>query len=335
MTTRREFLVVLVAGGLPLFARAQAQKPAEAVKRIGLLVQGSSASRGHLDRALVEALRDQGYVEGRNLLIERRYADGGGMPQLRVYARELEALKLDAVVTTCTPSTRSMKEQTSTTPIVMAVVSDPVGQGLIASFARPGNNITGTSSQAEDILPKMIEYFASVLPKRASVAVLADRRNPVHARLWEQTLKAGASTGLGLARYEIGHSRENAKEIEAAIDAAVREGAGALFVLPDHPLFIDHRERIVAAARKHRLPGFFWAREFVEAGGLMSYGEDIAGGWGRATTYVSKIMRGAKPADLPVAQPTRFELVINTKTAKALGLTIPPSLLLRADRVIE
>ena len=330
---RRDTLTALLALGaaaVPLGARAQAQKPAPGVKRIGLLVTGWDSTRGHLDRALMEALRDQGYVEGRNLVIERRYADGDGS-RLRELARELEALKLDAVVTTCTPSTRLMKAETATTPIVMATVSDPVGQGLIASLARPGNNVTGASSQVEDILPKMIEYFAAVLPRQASVAVLADKRNPVHARHWELLLKPGAAAGLTLARYEIG----NAREIEGAIDKAVSEGAGALFLLPDHPLFMDHRTRIVSAAGTHRLPSFFWAREFVEAGGLMSYGENLTVSWQRAAGYVSRIMGGARPAELPVAQPTVFELVINLKTARALGVTIPRTMLVHADRVIE
>jgi putative ABC transport system substrate-binding protein len=213
----------------------------------------------------------------------------------------------------------------------MAVVSDPVGQGLIASLAKPGSNITGTSSQAEDILPKMLELFAAVLPKGTPVAVLADKRNRVHPRLWELARKAGAALGLALSHYEIA----NSAEIEGAVDNAVREGARALFVLPDHPLFLDHRARIVAISEKHRLPGFFWAREFVEAGGLMSYGENIAGGWERSAGYVRRIMLGAKPAELPVAQPTVFELVINRRTAQALGLTIPQSVLFRAERVIE
>jgi putative tryptophan/tyrosine transport system substrate-binding protein len=326
---RRRFVAMI--GSALAAPLARAQSSAEKPKRVGLLVQGSRASRGHLDEALVDALREQGYVEGRNLVIERRYADGGGRSRLRELAQELDGLKLDAVVTTCTPSTQSMKEQSSTTPIVMAVVADPVGQQLIASFARPGGNITGTSSQAEDILPKMLEYFASVLPKNASVAVLADRRNPVHGRLWEKTLKTGPAVGLRLTRYEIGSS----SEIDGAINAAAREGAVALFALPDHPLFMDQRERIVAAAGRHRLPGFFWAREFVEAGGLMSYGENLAGSWGRASTYVTRIVRGARPGELPVSQPTIFELVINVRTAKSLGIAIPQSLLVRADRVIE
>jgi putative ABC transport system substrate-binding protein len=322
--------LALAATAQSFGARAQAPKLAPGVKRIGLLVTGWSDTRGHLDKALTEALREQGYVEGRNLVIERRYADGEPS-RMRDMARELAELKLDAVVTTCTPSTRAMKSQTATTPIVMASVSDPVGQRLIASLAKPGANVTGTSSQAEDILPKMIEYFAAVLPRQASVAVLADRRNPVHARLWEQMLKPGAAADLRLVRYEI----DNSREIDGAIDKAASEGAKGLFVLPDHPQFMDHRERIVAAADRNRMPGFYWAREFVEAGGLMSYGENLAGGWQRSAVYVGRIVRGMKPADLPVAQPTVFELVINLKTAKALGVAIPQAVLARADRVIE
>lgn len=330
---RRDTLTALLALGAAagsLGARAQTQKPAPGAKRVGLLVTGWDSTRGHLERSLTEALREQGYVEGRNLVIERRYADGDSS-RLRELARELEALKLDAVVTTCTPSTQLMKAETATTPIVMASVSDPVGQGLIASLARPGNNITGTSSQVEDILPKMIQYFAAVLPKRTTVAVLAHSRNQVHARLWEQLLETGAAAGLKLARYEVG----NAKEIEGAIDKAASDGAGALFVLPDHPQFLDLRARIIGATGKHRLPSFFWAREFVEAGGLMSYGENLSGAFQRTAGYVSRIMRGAKPAELPVAQPTTFELVINLKTARTLGVTIPQTILARADRVIE
>jgi putative ABC transport system substrate-binding protein len=329
---RRCILLGALALGVasPLRARAQAPKPAPGTKRIGLLVTGWESTRGHLDRALTEALREQGYVEGRNLVIERRYADGDPA-RMREMARALEELKLDAVVTTCTPSTRAMKAQSATTPIVMASVSDPVGQGLIASLARPGGNITGTSSQAEDLLPKMIEYFSAVLPREASVAVLADRRNAVHTRLWELMLKPGAAASLELMRYEIG----GAGEIVGAIDRAAGDGARGLFVLPDHPVFMDHRAPIVAAANRHRIPGIYWAREFVEAGGLMSYGENLAGGWQRSAGYVGRVMRGAKPAELPVAQPTVFELAINLGAAKALGVTVPQSLLARADRVIE
>jgi putative tryptophan/tyrosine transport system substrate-binding protein len=322
----RILLGCLVLGGTATELAAQQQ-----AKRIGLLIAGPAASRVHLEQSLVESLRAEGYVEGRNLVIERRYAEGGGPARLREQARELRALKLDAVVTTCTPSTRAMKEQTSTLPIVMAVVADPVGQGLIASLARPGSNVTGTSSQAEDVVPKMVEFFAEVLPKHTPMAVLADRRNAVHPRLWEQARKAATTLGLQPSRYEIGHSGE----IEGRIADAVREGARALLVLPDHPIFLDHRARIVAAALGHRLPTFFGAREFVEAGGLMSFGEDIGRGWYRAGGYVRRVVQGANPAELPVAQPTTFELVISRRAAQSLGIAIPQSLLLRADRVIE
>ena len=328
---RRRHLVIAVTAVLASPSVLRAQTPDKTVKRVGLLIGGSDSTRAHLERALVESLREQGYVEGRNLLIERRYGNQGGTAQLRALAKELEALKLDAVVTTCTPSTRSMKDETSTTPIVMASVSDPVGQGVIASLAKPGGNVTGTSSQAEDILPKMLEYFAAVLPRSASIAVLGDKWNPVHSRLWRQVLQLSPATGLRPTRYEIGSS----SEIEAAIEAAAREGAAGLFVLADHPNFMDHRNRIVAAAGKHRLPAFYWAREFVEAGGLMSYGENVSTGWRRAGSYVSRVVRGARPADLPVAQPTTFELVINTGAARSLGIAIPQSMLARADVVIE
>lgn len=316
----------IALGGAATELAAQQQ-----VKRIGLLIAGPATTRVHLEQSLVESLRDEGYVEGRNLVIERRYADGGGPARLREQARELRELKLDAVVTTCTPSTRAMKEQTSTLPIVMAVVADPVGQGLIASLARPGSNITGTSSQAEDILPKMVELFAEVLPKQTPIAVFADKRNAVHPRLWEQARKAAMVLGLQPSRYEIGKS----SEIEGRIAEAARDGARALLILPDHPIFLDHRARIVAAALQHRLPTFFGAREFVEAGGLMSYGENIARGWHRAGGYVRRIVQGANPGELPVAQPTTFELVINRRAGESLGVTVPKSLLLRADRVIE
>jgi putative ABC transport system substrate-binding protein len=331
MICRRAAVVRILLASIALGVTATPLRAQQQAKRIGLLIAGPATSRVHLEQSLVESLREEGYVEGRNLVIERRYAEGGGPARLREQARELQTLKLDAVVTTCTPSTRAMKEQTSTVPIVMAVVADPVGQGLIASLAKPGSNVTGTSSQAEDILPKMVEFFTEVLPKQTRIAVLADKRNAVHPRLWEQTRKAAKTLGLQSSRYEIG----NSSEIEDRIEEAVRDGARALFVLPDHPIFLDHRARIVAAALQHRLPTFFGAREFVEAGGLMSYGENIGRGWHRAGGYVRRIVQGANPGELPVAQPTTFELVINRRAAQSLGIAIPQSLLLRADRVVE
>ena len=328
---RRDTLVALLALGAaagPLAARAQQSKDKTA--HIGILVNGNIAQRGHLEQALLDGLRDQGYVEGRNLVIERRYADSRS-ERLPEFARELAAMKLDAVVTTCTPSTRAARQATVSTPIVMAAVADPVGQRLIASLARPGANITGLSSQAEDILPKMMELFSSVLPNPATVAVFVQGTSNVHPRMWQQLGPIAQALKLKLVKIEVA----NAADLPAAFDMALREKADALLFLPDEPLFLTRRATIVELAAKHRLPAFYGAREFVDDGGLMSYGENLRTAYRRAASYVGNLARGAKPADLPVEQPTKFELVVNLKTAKALGLTIPQSILIRADQVIQ
>ena len=298
--------------------------------RIGILVGGSYAQRGHLEQALLQGLREQGYVEGRNLVIERRYAEGL-RERVPEYARELASMKLDAVVTTCTPSTRAARQATASTPIVMAAVADPVGQNLIASLARPGGNITGLSSQAEDILPKMMELLSGVLPRAATVAVLAETRSDVHPRMWQRLAPIAEALKLKLVRIDVA----SAAELPAAFDRAVREKAGAIFVLPDEPMFLTRRAAIVELAAKHRLPAFYGAREFVDEGGLMSYGENLRAAYRNAASYINNVTRGAKPGQLPVEQPTRFELVVNLRTAKALGITIPQSMLLRADEVIQ
>ena len=328
---RRDTLVALLALGAaagPLAARAQQSKDKTA--HIGILVNGNIAQRGHLEQALLDGLRDQGYVEGRNLVIERRYADGR-RERVPEFARELAAMKLDAVVTTCTPSTRAARQATVSTPIVMAAVADPVGQRLIASLARPGANITGLSSQAEDILPKMMELFSSVLPNPATVAVFVQGTSNVHPRMWQQLGPIAQALKLKLVKIEVA----KAADLPAAFDMALREKADALLFLPDEPLFLTRRATIVELAAKHRLPAFYGAREFVDDGGLMSYGENLRTAYRRAASYVGNLARGAKPADLPVEQPTKFELVVNLKTAKALGLTIPQSILIRADQVIQ
>jgi putative tryptophan/tyrosine transport system substrate-binding protein len=325
---RRKFLVATVAlFGAP-FAGAQQSKGETA--HIGILVGGGVAQRGHLEQALLLGLREQGYVEGRNLVIERRYADGR-RERVPEFARELAAMKLDAVVTTCTPSTRAARQASASMSIVMAAVADPVGQRLIASLARPGANITGLSSQAEDILPKMIEQFSAVLPRPATVAVLVQGGSDVHPRMWQQLVPIAQALELRLVKIDVADSAS----LPAAFDTALREQATAVFVLPDEPLFINIRPRIIALAAEHRLPAFYGAREFVDEGGLMSYGENLRSAYRSVATFVSNLRRGAKPADLPVEQPTKFELVINLKTAKALGITIPQTVLQRADEVIQ
>lgn len=308
-----------------------AQSP-ERKAHIGILVGGSTAERGHLEQALLQGLREQGFVEGKNLVLERRYADGHN-ERVPEFARELAAMKLDAVVTTCTPSTRAAQQATGSTPIVMAAVADPVGQNLIASLARPGANITGLSSQAEDIMPKMLELFASVLPRPTTVAVLSDARSDVHPRMWQALVPVAQTLGLKLVKIDV--PRPGDVHLPVAFETALREKAGAIFVLPDEPLFLTRRAEIVALAARHGLPAFYGAREFVDDGGLMSYGESLRAAYRNAASYISKVTRGAKPGEMPVAQPTRFELVINMKTAKALGVAIPQSVLLRADQVIE
>jgi putative tryptophan/tyrosine transport system substrate-binding protein len=316
--------LMLLIWALPSGAFAQT---AEKTLHVGILSSGILENRDSLDQVFVQGLRDQGYVEGKNLTIERRYSSS----KLKDNANELAGMKLDAILTTCTPSTRIMKEATSSTPIVMAAVSDPVRQGIIASLAKPGQNVTGTSSQAEDLLPKRLELLAALLPKSTTIAVLANANNPVHALGWQRLESAAQEMNLKLLKVEL----KKSDELAAAIDGAARAQVGALFVLPDDPMMYNLRPQIVELAAKNRMPDFYWASQFVESGGLMSYGESLRGSYRGAAAYVDKIKKGANPANLPVEQPTRFELVINMKTAKALGLTVPQSLLLRADEVIQ
>jgi len=322
---------LLVAGSCAVavpFVRAQPS--ASRTMRIGILVGGGYAQRGHLERALLDGLREQGYEEGRNLVVERRYAEGR-LQQVPDFARELSRLKLDAVVATCSPTTQAARQATASVPIVMAAVSDPVGQQLIASLARPGGNITGLSSQAEDILPKMIEFFSDVLPSPAILAVFTEARSSVHPRMWRQLLPIAHALKIDLVRIDVARPAD----LPAAFDSALSQRANALFFLPDEPLFLTQRTPIVEMAALRALPALYGAREFVDAGGLMSFGENLRTAYGGVASYLGKLVRGANPADMPVAQPTQFELVINLKTANSLGIVVPQSLLLRADEVIR
>ena len=302
---------------------------------IGILVGDLPAP--HEEQALLQGLREHGFVEGRNLIVERGYADGR-VQQVPGIARDFAALKLDAVIATCTPTTRAAMQafgsSATSTPILMAAVADPVGQRLVASLARPGANVTGRSSQADDLVPKKLELLARVLGKPATVAVLVDVNSAVHPRMFDALLPVAQQMKLELVRVEAGR-RPTDVQLPAAFATAVQRNAGAVFVLPDEPFFFARRAEIAALAAKHRLPSFFSAREFVDAGGLVSYGENLAESWRSLADYVSKIAAGAKPGDLPVAQPTQFELVINMKTAKLLGLSIPPSVLVSANELIQ
>jgi putative ABC transport system substrate-binding protein len=215
----------------------------------------------------------------------------------------------------------------------MAAVADPVGQHLIATLARPGANVTGLSSQAEDIMPKMLELFASVLPRPTTVAVLSDAGSEVHPLMWRALVPVAQALEIKLLKIDVGRPFDVA--LTAAFETALREQAGAVFVLPDEPLFFARRADIVALAAKHRLPAFYGMREAVEDGGLMSYGENLRAAYRNAASYIKKVAHGANPGDIPVEQPTKFELVINMNTAKALGLAIPQTMVLRADDVIQ
>ena len=330
MIDRRTFLagsgaILLVA---PL--AAEAQQPGK-LHRIGFL---SPASPSDLrSQRFLEAFRnglgELGYVEGQNIGIESRWA-AGKYERLPGLAAELVRLKMDVIVTAAVPAIRAAKEATDTIPIIMAVVVDPVATGLVASLARPGGNITGLSIMTPELVGKQLEMLKEVVPKASRVAVLWNPANSGNAPQLRAADVAARTLGVRLQPLEA----RGPREIDSAFAAMAKEGASAVLVLVD-AVFIDQRTRIADLAATRRLPAVYGLPEYVEAGGLMSYGPSYLYNYRRAAVYVDKILKGAKPADLPVEQPTQFELIFNLKTAKALGLTIPHSLLLRADRVIQ
>jgi putative ABC transport system substrate-binding protein len=297
---------------------------------IGVISFTEPALRTNLDQSLIQGLREQGYIEGVNLTIEWRYADGdrGRVPQV---ARDLAGMKLDAIVTTCTPTTRAMAAAAPKMPIVMAAVSDPIGQGLIASYRHPGGRITGTASQFEDLAAKMFQLLHETVPNAVSIAVLFNPNNPVHKVFLHDIENASRLLGLKLATFPIAQP----DHIDTAFEGMRSAGADAVMVLPDDSFLFNLRRRIIEKLKAAKLPSMFGLREAVEDGALMSYGERLSRSHFRAAYFVDHIVNGATPADLPVEQPTKFELVINLKTAKALGLTVPPSLLARGDEMIE
>ncbi len=297
--------------------------------RIGWLSTGSTTSHGLLLEGFREGLRELGYTEGKNIAIEYRWAEGrvDRLPQL---ATELVQLKVDVLVTAGSPGILAAKQATTTIPIVMALGGDPVGSGYVASLARPGGNITGLSNLAEDLVAKLLELLMKAVPGVSRVAVLSNPANPAHASF--RRVIQGAAGTMGVKLLPVNAS--GPREFDGAFATMIREHAGGLVELPD-PMFLTERNRLTGLANQNRLPAIYGFREHAAAGGLMAYGVNLRDSYRRAATYVDKILKGAKPADLPVEQPTKFELVINLKTAKALGLTIPPSVLVRADQVIE
>jgi len=317
-------LVILTA---PLIAEAQ---PPTHVHRIGALSGGGpTPGRDPFVEAFLEGMRALGYVEGQHLVLEYRGA-AGQHERLPALAAELVRLQVDVLLVVITPAALAAKHATTTIPIVMAAVGDPVGSGLVASLARPGGNVTGLTSLTSELVGKQLEFLKDVLPTVSRVAVLWNPANPVHAVNVREADVAAQALGVQLHLVEA-HGPD---AFDSAFAAMTSAHAGALLVLGD-TMFQTHRRRLAELAATSRLPTMHNVRRFVEAGGLMAYGPSTPDLRRRVAVYVDKILKGAKPADLPVEQPTKFELIINLKTAEALGLTIPPTLLFQADEVIR
>jgi len=326
---RRVFIGTLAGGLLAAPLAAEAQDGGR-VWRIGYLDQGSAAgSRSYVD-GLRQGLRDLGWVEGRNIAIEARFAEGK-TDQLASLAADLVRLKMDLIVTSTTPAALAAKHATKTIPIVIGFAADPVGTGIVASLAHPGGNITGWTHSGRELRVKYLELLKDVVPSATRFGVLWNPANQVHQPSLQNI--EGAARQLKVDLYLAG--AQEPKELERAVSGLMERRIQALVVFPDG-MFQSQTSQIVALAARNRLPAVYGLREFVEAGGLMAYGANLAKMHRQlSASLVDKILRGAQPANLPVAQPTEFDLLINLKTAKALGLTIPPSLLQRADQVIE
>jgi putative tryptophan/tyrosine transport system substrate-binding protein len=316
-------LSLLVA---PLAAEAQ---PPTHVHRIGVLAGGTTSGRDPYVEAFLEGMRALGYVEGQNLVLEYRGAEGQ-YERLPDLAAELVRLQVDVLLVVITPAALAAKQATTTIPIVMAGVGDPVGSGLVASLSRPAGNVTGLAAVSSDLVGKQLEFLKEVLPTVSRVAVLWNPANPVHALNVREADVAGQALGVQLHLV----AARGPDAFDSAFAAMTSAPAGALLVLGDS-MFLQHRRRLAELAATSRLPTMHNVGPYVEAGGLMAYGPSPLDILRRAATYVDKILKGAKPADMPVEQPTKFDLVINLKTAQALGLTIPPSVLFQATEVIR
>ena len=322
---RRKFLI---ATGALLAARlAHAQQPPKVT--LGFLSVNSRAAMSARTEAFQQGLRELGYVEGKNIFVEYRYADAKP-DRLRSLAADLVSLNVHVIVTEGTTATRFAKEATSTIPIVMAQDPDPIGTGYVASLARPGGNITGLSNLRSELSAKRLELLKEAVPGLVRVAVLGTMATPGTAQELRETERAAQTFRVQLQYLDV----NSPQDIESAFRAATTGRAGAVVTLAS-PFLLTHRTKVVDLAAKNRLPAIYHATDFVEDGGLMSYGVTITDLFRRAATFVDKILKGAKPADLPVEQPTKFALVVNLKAAKQIGFTIPPSLLVRIDRMIE
>ena len=330
MSKRRKLIFALGASTLAAPLASFAQKKPAKVYRIGVLVPSTPGAGAHYQEAFKQALRELGYVEGQNIIVERRYGEGR-IEQFSAFAAELVRIKVDVILTATDAGIAAVKQETQTIPIVMTGGSDPVGTGFVVSLARPGGNVTGLSTMSPQLSAKRLELLKEVVPGIGRVAFLW---NPdMRGTLLDYNETAGASRTLRLQLQSVELRR--AEDLDRAFSAISSQRAQGLIVQTPNPVLFSSRGTIVNFAQKNRLPAIYGQTVYADDGGLMSYGVNVADSWRRAATYVDKILKGAKPADLPVEQPTKFELVVNMKTAKALGLTFPQTILLRADRVIE
>jgi putative ABC transport system substrate-binding protein len=325
---KKIYWLALGAMLLALSFQAEAQQPKK-LPRIGFLAVNPPSALSARVEAFRQGLRDLGYVEGKNIVIEWRFGEGRA-DRVPALAAELVRLKVDIIITGGGSATRAAKEATSTIPIVMAFDSDPVGSGFVASLARPGGNITGLSTLYPEISGKRLELLKEIVPRLSRVAVLGTSTQPGNAQSLKETELAAGALGAKLQVLDV----RDPREIETAFREASKGRAEAVLVLASSVL-TSQRKQIVELAVKSRLPAVYGQAEYVEAGGLMTYGVSLTDLFHRAATYVDKILKGTKPADIPVEQPIKFELIINLKAAKQIGLTIPQSVLYRADKVIK
>jgi putative tryptophan/tyrosine transport system substrate-binding protein len=330
MNTRRRLVLALIAGALAAPVASFAQQPAK-IARVGFLYPGFPDGVGSVGlRALRDGLHELGYVEGKNLQLELRWGEGK-IERLPALAAELVQLKVDVIVAATSPSVVAASQATRTIPIVMPTSSDPVGDGLVASLAHPGGNITGLSIMSPELGEKRIQMLKELFPRVSHPMAVLWNPDYVGMRArFEQARVAAPAVGLTVRSVEVRDTRE----LDAAFEAITREHPEALLLLVD-PFTFSQRSRIVEFAAEQRIPAMYETSDFVDVGGLISYGPIVADQYRGAAAYVDKILRGAKPADLPIEQPTKFELVINMRAAKALGIKFPQSILLRADKVIE
>ena len=326
-SSRGKITVSLVIALLLTSTRVEAQ--AVKVPRVGYLSGGSLSNLGGRIEAFRQGLRELGYVEGKNIVIEWREAQGN-FDRVRDLADELVRLKMDVIVSPGPAVTRPLKEATATVPIVMAQDTDPVGSGFVASLARPGGNITGLAALAPEMAGKQLEILKELAPRLSRVAILGNSNNPGDAQALRETVIAAGTVDVYLRYLDV----LDPKEIDSKFTAANKGHADAVLVL-GNPILNAHRKQIVELAVKHRLPTAYTRPEYIEEGGLMYYGTNYNDLFRRAAGYVDRILKGAKPADLPVEQPTKFELIVNLKAAKQIGLTIPNKVLAKADRVIR